>query len=148
MPVSALMAGRRMLTADVFALTTSVDRQVTSRTPRAPRLASVLLIGPRALVDSRNVSHHVSTMAAPVRHRPHPARMSRGIHPCGVRHQRARLTTFERVTESPEDVERLRARLRELEEQLAARDTAPVADAPRSRRDRQWWRSIVVTVLI
>ena len=52
------------------------------------------------------------------------------------------------MTESPDDVERLRARLRELEEQLAARDTAPVAAAPRSRRDRQWWRSIVVTVLI
>jgi len=51
------------------------------------------------------------------------------------------------VTESPEDVERLRARLRELEEQLAARETAPVVEV-RSRRDRQWWRSVVVTVLI
>ena len=51
------------------------------------------------------------------------------------------------MTESPEDVERLRARLRELEGQLAARDAAPVADA-RSRRDRQWWRSIIVVVLI
>ena len=51
------------------------------------------------------------------------------------------------MTESPEDVERLRARLRELEEQLAARDAAPVADV-RSRRDRQWWRSIIVVVLI
>lgn len=59
------------------------------------------------------------------------------------------LTTFERVTESPEDVERLRARLRELEEQLAARPATPVVvETPRSRRDRQWWRSIVVTVLI
>jgi hypothetical protein len=51
------------------------------------------------------------------------------------------------VTESPEDVERLRVRLRELEEQLAARDAAPVAEA-RSRRDRQWWRSIIVVLLI
>jgi len=51
------------------------------------------------------------------------------------------------VTESPEDVERLRARLRELEEQLAARDAAPVTEV-RSRRDRQWWRSIIVVVLI
>src|SRR3954453_7256810 len=44
MPVSALMAGSRMLTADVFALTTSVDRQVTINTPRAARLASVPVI--------------------------------------------------------------------------------------------------------
>ena len=51
------------------------------------------------------------------------------------------------MTESPEDVERLRARLRELEEQLAARDAAPVAEV-RSRRDRQWWRSIIVVLLI
>ena len=51
------------------------------------------------------------------------------------------------MTESPEDVERLRVRLRELEEQLAARDAAPVAEV-RSRRDRQWWRSIIVVVLI
>jgi hypothetical protein len=51
------------------------------------------------------------------------------------------------VTESPEDVERLRARLRELEEQLAAQSTTPVAEV-RSRRDRQWWRSIIVTLLI
>ena len=51
------------------------------------------------------------------------------------------------MTESPEDVERLRARLRELEEQLAARDAAPVAEV-RSRRDRQWWRSIIVVILI
>src|SRR5690606_18714611 len=35
--VSALMAGRRMLTADVFALTTSVERQVTRSTAPAPR---------------------------------------------------------------------------------------------------------------
>ena len=68
------------------------------------------------------------------------------IHRGEARHER-RLTRFERVTESPEDVERLRARLRELEEQLAARDAAPVADV-RSRRDRQWWRSIIVVVLI
>ena len=51
------------------------------------------------------------------------------------------------MTESPEEVERLRARLAELEEQLAARPPAPAAEV-RSRRDRQWWRSIIVTVLI
>ena len=45
MPVSVLMAGSRMLTAEVFALTTNVDRQVTTRTPRAPATAVVSLIG-------------------------------------------------------------------------------------------------------
>lgn len=60
------------------------------------------------------------------------------------------VTSFERVTESPEDVEQLRARLRELEEQLAAREAVPAAPAEetRSRRDRQWWRSVVVTLLV
>jgi hypothetical protein len=49
------------------------------------------------------------------------------------------------VTESPEEVERLRARLRELEEQQAAGTSGTPA---RSRRDRQWWRSVLATVLI
>src|SRR4051812_7704553 len=44
MPVSSLIAGSRMLTADVFALTTSVDRQVTASTPRAPATTEVSLI--------------------------------------------------------------------------------------------------------
>jgi hypothetical protein len=35
MPVSSLMAGSRMLTADVFAFTTSVAIQVAARTPLA-----------------------------------------------------------------------------------------------------------------
>src|SRR5215218_8986952 len=48
MPVSVLMAGSRMLTADVFALTTRVDRQVTRRTPRARVVMSVVLIRPRS----------------------------------------------------------------------------------------------------
>ena len=39
MPVSWLIAGSRMLTADVFALTTSVERQVAASTP--PVLAAV-----------------------------------------------------------------------------------------------------------
>src|SRR6478735_6097839 len=39
------MAGSRMLTADVFALTTRVDRQVTARTPRAPATTEVSLTG-------------------------------------------------------------------------------------------------------
>jgi hypothetical protein len=51
------------------------------------------------------------------------------------------------VTESPEEVERLRARLAELEAQLATRPTQPLAEV-RSRRDRQWWRSIIVMVLV
>ncbi len=44
MPVSSLMAGSRMLTADVFALTTSVDRHVTARTPPAREVVPVPLI--------------------------------------------------------------------------------------------------------
>ncbi len=53
------------------------------------------------------------------------------------------------MTESPEDIEALRARLRDLEGQLAARTAEqPVAPAPRSSRDRQWWRTIVVGALI
>jgi hypothetical protein len=35
MPVSELIAGSRMLTAEVLALTMNVDRQVTARTPPA-----------------------------------------------------------------------------------------------------------------
>ena len=38
-PVSALIAGSRMLTADVLALTTKVDRQVAASTPRAAESA-------------------------------------------------------------------------------------------------------------
>src|SRR3954453_6780372 len=70
-----------------------------------------------------------------------------GVHPCGVRPAPASITRFEHVTESLEDVEALRVRLRELEAQLAARDATPAAEV-RSRRDRQWWRSIIVVVLI
>ena len=33
MPVSSLIAGSRMLTAEVFALTTSVEMQVAASTP-------------------------------------------------------------------------------------------------------------------
>ncbi|MCW2763083.1 MAG: hypothetical protein JWR85_3284 [Marmoricola sp.] len=51
------------------------------------------------------------------------------------------------MTESPAEVERLRARLRELEDQLATRPTAPVAES-RSRRDRQRWRSVLVVILV
>ena len=35
-PVSSLIAGSRMLTAEVFAFTTSVARQVAARTPVVP----------------------------------------------------------------------------------------------------------------
>ncbi len=35
-PVSSLIAGRRILTAEVFALTTSVEMQVAASTPPAP----------------------------------------------------------------------------------------------------------------
>ena len=52
-PVSSLIAGSRMLTADVFALTTSVDRHVTARTPLAPATAVVSLIrSPQLLVGA------------------------------------------------------------------------------------------------
>jgi hypothetical protein len=51
------------------------------------------------------------------------------------------------VTESPDDVERLRARLRELEGQLAAR-TASAEVGKRSSRDRQWWRSILFGIMV
>src|SRR6478735_2816649 len=40
MPVSSLIAGSRMLTADVLALTTSVDRQVAASTPLALAVAT------------------------------------------------------------------------------------------------------------
>ena len=60
------------------------------------------------------------------------------------------------MEESPEDVERLRARVVELEAQLAAQRAAqqaapqvePTAPPPRSRREGQWWRTVVVAVLI
>ena len=42
MPVSWLIAGSRMLTADVFALTTSVERQVAASTP--PVLAAIWVV--------------------------------------------------------------------------------------------------------
>src|SRR5688572_4794480 len=46
MPVSSLIAGSRMLTADVFAFTTNVEMQVAARTPRAcPVLCATSLIG-------------------------------------------------------------------------------------------------------
>ena len=52
------------------------------------------------------------------------------------------------MTESPEDIEALRARLRDLEGQLAARTAEQPVAPPRSSRDRQWWRTIVVGALI
>ena len=55
------------------------------------------------------------------------------------------------MTESPEDVERLRIRVAELEAQLATRPAQPVSPTvadTRSRRDRQWWRSIIVMILV
>ena len=60
------------------------------------------------------------------------------------------------MEESPEDVERLRARVVELEAQLAAQRAAqqaapqvePTAPPPRTRREGQWWRTVVVAVLI
>ncbi len=70
----------------------------------------------------------------------------RPIHLGRVRRRNQPVTTFERVTESPAEVERLRARIAELEAQQAAGTAAPVE--ARSRRDKQWWRSVVVTVLV
>jgi hypothetical protein len=51
------------------------------------------------------------------------------------------------VTEVSDDVEALRARLKELEHQLASRPAGP-AVAAGTRRERQWWRTIVVGVLV
>lgn len=44
-PVSAEIAGSRMVTADVFALTTSVEMQVTSSTPTARRALPSFAVG-------------------------------------------------------------------------------------------------------
>jgi hypothetical protein len=55
------------------------------------------------------------------------------------------------VEDSQQDVERLRARVAELEAQLATQQAAPTPAAPpppRSRREGQWWRTVVVAVLI
>ncbi len=64
-------------------------------------------------------------------------------HPRGVIHRASTVTTFWYVAQTDEDVEVLQARLRELERQLARAEAAP----QRSRRERQWWRSIVFVVL-
>ncbi len=52
------------------------------------------------------------------------------------------------MTEVQDDheVEALRARLQELEAELAAASASPVPS--RSKRDRQWWRSVVFGVLV
>ena len=42
MPVSSLMAGSRMLTAEVFAFTTSVEMQAAARTPPARAVGSAV----------------------------------------------------------------------------------------------------------
>ena len=46
-PVSSLIAGSRMLTAEVLALTTSVERQVAARTPPARVVTSTSLMPSR-----------------------------------------------------------------------------------------------------
>ena len=51
------------------------------------------------------------------------------------------------MTESPEEVERLRARVNELEGQLASTTAETEATTP-SRRSRQWWRTVLVVILI
>lgn len=52
------------------------------------------------------------------------------------------------MTQAVEDVEALRARLHELERQLAVQTANAQVPPERSRRDRQWWRSIVFVVLV
>jgi hypothetical protein len=53
------------------------------------------------------------------------------------------------VSETPVDVEALRARLRDVEAQLAAEQARTrVSPVSRSRRDRQWWRSVIVVALV
>jgi hypothetical protein len=51
------------------------------------------------------------------------------------------------VTEAPSEVAVLRARLQELEDQLAVRDKES-ATIPGPTRDRQWWRAVVVVALV
>jgi hypothetical protein len=51
------------------------------------------------------------------------------------------------VTDAPDDVEALRARVRDLESQLGSRHAEPLAPAG-SVRDRQWWRTVLVVVLV
>lgn len=57
------------------------------------------------------------------------------------------MTDSTHVTDSPEDVERLRARLAELEAQLASRPAQPVPGPP-TRERGGWWRSILVVILV
>lgn len=55
------------------------------------------------------------------------------------------------MEDSPEDVERLRARLAEVEAELAAQRALPPTQPPtqpRPRRERQWWRTVLVVVLV
>ena len=61
MPVSALMAGSRMLTADVLAFTTKVDRQVAARTPPAAAVAAPRVASDDVVPDMRGRSLHLST---------------------------------------------------------------------------------------
>lgn len=56
---------------------------------------------------------------------------------------------FSGVTQPPGEVELLRAKLREAEEQLAAYQArTDAAPAGRSRRDGQWWRPIFAAMLV
>lgn len=52
------------------------------------------------------------------------------------------------MTQAAEDVEQLRARLRELERQLAEQGGTPQVPPTGPRRERQWWRSIVFVLLV
>src|SRR5262245_15926786 len=74
MPVSSLIAGSRMLTADVLAFTTRVDRQVTARTPavREPVAGALTLI--RMLPPSATRCLERRPKPRPV---PHPLRATR-----------------------------------------------------------------------
>lgn len=47
-----------------------------------------------------------------------------------------------------DDVEALKARLRELEQQLEVQSARAQEEPPRTRRDGQWWRSVVFVVLV
>jgi hypothetical protein len=57
MPVSALIAGSKMLTADVLALTTRVDKQVAAKTPLVRVFVSVLTWRHRRSSPNRQLSH-------------------------------------------------------------------------------------------
>jgi hypothetical protein len=65
-PVSSLIAGSRMLTADVLAFTTRVDRQVAAKTPPLRVVVSVVIGASLAAAPFNGLNVH--THSDPKRH--------------------------------------------------------------------------------